>query len=175
MRDTLSIDRIDPLGGYVTANVRLVTYHANLAKGPFPDRDLFEMAERLLRTEARRRAYAPRAEDRARQQRLHEQLAPPQDSKTLLYPVHEGSSGVSVQGRHYKSFRCAIHRERNGEWIAEEANVVEVPERLAPEMASLNLTPARRPPEPEKPKPPVYARPKEARKKALAEKKARRR
>src|SRR5215469_15225028 len=33
-RDSLSIDRIDQKGGYVLGNIRLVTYQANMARGP---------------------------------------------------------------------------------------------------------------------------------------------
>ena len=39
-RDSLSIDRIEAAKGYVIGNVRLVTYQANMARGPFSDEEL---------------------------------------------------------------------------------------------------------------------------------------
>jgi hypothetical protein len=48
-RDSLSIDRIEPAGGYVLGNVRLVTYQANMARGMFSDEELYAFCEAALR------------------------------------------------------------------------------------------------------------------------------
>jgi len=47
-RDSISIDRIEPAKGYVLGNVRLVTYQANMARGQFPDDELFSFCEAVL-------------------------------------------------------------------------------------------------------------------------------
>ena len=49
-RDTLSIDRVDQAGGYIPANIRLVTYQANMARGPYSDDELFAFCEAVLAT-----------------------------------------------------------------------------------------------------------------------------
>jgi hypothetical protein len=43
-RGTISIDRIDSAYGYIVGNVRLVRWHANLAKGEWSDTELIELA-----------------------------------------------------------------------------------------------------------------------------------
>jgi hypothetical protein len=98
---------------------------------------------------------------------LRESLAPPADGRTLLFPVDDYCN-VTIAGQLYLPFRSQVYRQRNGAWILEVANVVDVPERFVAEMASLGFMPGRRVPEPEKPKPPVFARPSDARKHALA-------
>jgi len=51
-RDSLSLDRIEPSLGYVPGNIRLVTYQANMARGPYPDDELFAFCEAVLATRA---------------------------------------------------------------------------------------------------------------------------
>ena len=47
--DALSIDRIDQSGGYVTGNIRLVTYQANFARNKFSDADLLRFCSDVIR------------------------------------------------------------------------------------------------------------------------------
>ena len=55
-RLTISIDRIDPARGYVSGNVRLISYHANVARNAFGDAALYELARDLLQ-------HAPASDD----------------------------------------------------------------------------------------------------------------
>ena len=47
-KDTVSIDRIQPDLGYTKGNVRLVTYHTNVALSEFGDQALFELCSDIL-------------------------------------------------------------------------------------------------------------------------------
>jgi hypothetical protein len=47
-RLTVSLDRIDSAVGYVIGNVRLITYHVNVALNEFGDAHLYELARALL-------------------------------------------------------------------------------------------------------------------------------
>jgi hypothetical protein len=51
-RDSISIDRIEPASGYVAGNVRLITFQANMARGPYPDAELIAFCEAVLATRA---------------------------------------------------------------------------------------------------------------------------
>lgn len=48
-RDTASLDRVEPSRGYVTGNVRWVTYQANVARNKYGDDELYLLAEALLK------------------------------------------------------------------------------------------------------------------------------
>lgn len=57
-RDSLSIDRIRPELGYTRGNLRLVTFHANMARNNFTDSELIELAVGIINTLGGVEAYA---------------------------------------------------------------------------------------------------------------------
>ncbi len=48
--DTMSVDRLDALGPYIRANIRLVTHWANVARQRLSDEELFAFCEAVLAT-----------------------------------------------------------------------------------------------------------------------------
>lgn len=47
--NSLTVDRLDPTRGYVRGNVRLVTFQANAARGPWDDAQLLKFCRAVLR------------------------------------------------------------------------------------------------------------------------------
>ena len=48
-KDTISIDRIDPTGGYTMGNVRLITQHLNMALGVYGVDEFLKLAEEVAK------------------------------------------------------------------------------------------------------------------------------